>query len=181
MAASSAHSPQAAAPVLYVLRHAKAGSRASEGSDHERVLESEGRRDARAVGRALTHIDELPDRIVCSSAARTLETAHLARTAGGWEPEPEAQTRLYGAAGREIAAALAELGHGRRVLLVGHEPSLSELIGLLTGAEVAFPTAAVARIDLAIEGWSAIAPRKGRLVWLLTPAVFAARPRPRRA
>jgi len=119
--------------VLYVLRHARARSH-SDGGDHERELKRSGRHDARVAGEFLARLDGSPDRIVSSSAARALETAQLARSTGGFEPAVEPQPRLYGASGRELVAALSELDAGTRVLLVGHEPSLSELIGLLTGA-----------------------------------------------
>jgi phosphohistidine phosphatase len=55
-------------------------------------------------------------------------------------------------------------------MLVGHEPTWSELAGrLIGGAALDFPTAALARIDLEIETWSRADFGKGLLVWLVTP------------
>jgi hypothetical protein len=42
----------------------------------------------------------------------------------------------------------------------------------LCGTEPAFPTAAIARLQLGIPRWSAIAPGTGRLEWLVTPDVL---------
>jgi hypothetical protein len=46
-------------------------------------------------------------------------------------------------------------------------------VAQLTGGEPAFPTAALARIDLPGERWSEVAPGTGHLVWLVTPDVIA--------
>ena len=60
-----------------------------------------------------------------------------------------------------------------RVMLVGHEPSWSELIGeLVGGAEVRFPTAAMARINFDVDSWDRIRRDHGELAWLVKPKLF---------
>ncbi|HEX6883734.1 MAG TPA: histidine phosphatase family protein [Planctomycetota bacterium] len=159
---------------LYVLRHAKAED-AAAGGDHERVLRGRGRKTAKVVGRALARLDELPDLVLSSTAARARETAELALEAGGLAVELEQRREVYEASARTLLDQLATLPEeAQRVLLVGHQPGLSLLIAELTGAEPDFPTAACARVDLAVARWKDLAPGTGRLVWLFPADALAA-------
>ena len=160
---------------LYVLRHAKAEVEARSGGDHGRDLRRRGRRAAKDVGRFLSSLGETPERILCSTALRARATAELARESGGFAAEVELLPQLFGASAPALLALLSELGRGERVLLVGHEPALSQLIGVLSGAEIEFPPGALARIDLLCERWSELGPLVGRLVWLVTPELVVAR------
>ena len=56
------------------------------------------------------------------------------------------------------------------LLLAGHEPGWSASVGgLIGGADVHFPTAAMARVDVGVEQWSRVAWGRGALAWHLTP------------
>ncbi|NOT30361.1 MAG: histidine phosphatase family protein, partial [Planctomycetes bacterium] len=152
------------------------------GGDRARALKGRGRKAARLVGRYLTKLGEAPEFVLSSDALRARETAELAREEGGWSAPLELTPAIYesGTDGllRQIRAAEAAV---TRLLLVGHQPGLSLLIGELTGNEPDFPTAALARIDFELERWSAVAPRSGHLVWLVTPdGIGAQRPKPGR-
>lgn len=158
---------------LYVLRHAKAED-AAGGGDHARVLRGRGRKAAKLIGRTLARLDEAPDLVLSSSAARARETAELLVEAGGFATELELRREIYDASAETLLAQVGTIeGEARRVLLVGHQPGLSLLIAALTGAEPEFPTAALARVDLALTRWNELAPGTGRLVWLLPADVLA--------
>ena len=166
---------------LYLLRHAKAEESAPAGGDYERPLKRRGKKAARAVGKYLTRLGEEPELVLTSPAARARETADLAREEGGWEARSELCPAIYEASAdtllRQISAVEANVG---RLLLVGHQPSLSLLIAELTGSEPDFPTGALARVDFELARWREVEQGKGRLVWLVTPDVVAAlRPRSR--
>ncbi len=156
---------------LYILRHAKADRDPGTTSDHERALKRRGRKAAATMGRFLTRIGQAPDLVLSSSAVRARETAELAREAGGWEAPLEVRATIYeGSAQALLAAASAVDDSIERLLLVGHQPELSLLIARLTGgAEPAFPTAALARVDLAAERWRDVQAGAGTLCWLVTP------------
>lgn len=160
---------------LYVLRHAKAEESSRSGQDHDRELKGRGVRAAREAGRFLARLDEAPGLVLSSSAARARETAELAAEAAGWEAPLELRDALYEATADELLEELRTAPPDvQRLLLVGHQPSLSLLIAELTGSEPEFPTAALARVGLEPERWSELGPRCGRLVWLVTPAVIEA-------
>jgi phosphohistidine phosphatase len=57
-----------------------------------------------------------------------------------------------------------------RLLVAGHEPTWSDTVSqLIGGANLRFPTAAVARIDFDISHWSQVAFGRGELIWLIPP------------
>lgn len=62
--------------------------------------------------------------------------------------------RLYDASVPEYLQRLRELpSECRSVLLIGHNPTLEQLLLTLTGQVVEMPTAAVARVNLLLADW----------------------------
>ena len=58
--------------------------------------------------------------------------------------------------------------------MVGHEPSIGLLGGaLLGGSAIRMPTAALVRLDLAVESWAEVRPGIAQLAWHVTPKVLA--------
>lgn len=155
---------------LYVLRHAKAEEASAGIGDRARTLKRRGRKNAALVGRTLAKLGEAPELVLSSDAARARETAELAREEGRWSAPIELRPAIYEAGVETLLGQLRSVdGSVRRLMLVGHQPGLSLLIGELTGKEPEFPTAALARIDFVLEHWNELAPRGGKLVWLATP------------
>ena len=84
-----------------------------------------------------------------------------------------ADEALYAASVLDIVARLREVAPGNeRVLVVGHEPSMSGVVQHLAGARVVYPTGALARIDLEPAEWSGITEGRGELAWLLPPRLL---------
>lgn len=107
-------------PTLIVLRHAKAVAGLGT-PDIERALNERGRRDAAAAGDWLRANDLVPDRVVCSTAARTRETLDLLATGAGVSFEPG----IYDNDPDGLLALLNRVqGDVRRLLLVGHQRHL---------------------------------------------------------
>jgi phosphohistidine phosphatase len=153
---------------LFILRHGKAGWNSDQG-DHERTLTSPGPGDAGRIGRLLTSAGVPPDLVLSSSAVRARTTAEIAFAEGAWTCPLEFSRELYEATPTTLLDRLLSLESAHeRVLLVGHQPTLSELVGVLSGsAAPGFPTATLARIDFELETWSLVAPGTGRLMWLI--------------
>ena len=158
---------------LIVMRHAKAGELPG-GPDFERALRPRGRRDSAAAGRWLAASGFQPDLVLCSAARRTRQTWQrvsgtlLADTAAG-QPEFSAEQRLYQAGSEDVADRVRDVGEEfATVLYIGHNPAAAGLVGLLTGTEPAFPTAAVAVIGIPAS-WAGLAAGDGELVAYWTP------------
>lgn len=157
-----------------ILRHGKSDWYAGAATDHERPLNKRGTAAAMTMGRLLTRIGEAPNLIYTSSAVRAAETALLASDAGGWDCEPVEVDDLYETSAAEaLSIASRAPADVERLMLVGHEPTWSYLVGALTGASVQMKTATVAGIDLGIAEWAEAPIAYGSLVYLLQPRLFA--------
>jgi phosphohistidine phosphatase len=155
---------------LLVLRHAAAGQGAAR--DPDRVLTTQGRRDAATVGSALASTST-PDRALVSSARRAQDTFAEARDRGGWSAELHVLESLYHGGPHDVIAEIGAHGAGSTtLLLVGHEPWCSALIELLTGARVRMAAAALASLQVG-PSWDALDPQWCVLQWFAPPRTLA--------
>lgn len=161
---------------LMLMRHAKSDWDADVADDHSRPLNDRGVRSANRMGEALRDLDLVPQLVVSSTAMRARSTAELARLSGGWDSRLVLEDRLYGASFTDSLDIAAEYGDGHeRIMLVGHEPTWSQLVHHLTGARAAMRTATCADIEVSIPRWDALATATtGTLVALLQPRHFLA-------
>ncbi len=160
---------------VILFRHGKSDWGASYGSDHERPLAKRGRKAADRMGRFLSEMGEVPELAVSSTAVRARDTLDRAIRAGGWSCRVELLDDLYLPSPYTLLSVLQQQVEPlSSVMLVGHEPAWSETISLLVGGgDYRFPTAAMARIDVAIESWDEIDVGLGELRWLVTPKELA--------
>lgn len=153
---------------LLVLRHAEAAAAAAGEDDRSRPLTPYGMTQARDVGTWLAGRQELcPDRVLCSSARRTRATAALVIAAWATSPPVTYLEAIYAAMPGELLALLSRHGTNDRVLLVGHNPGVQQLVTTLcpdVPPHHPMPPAALARIVL--DG--ALEPGAGRLAMFRT-------------
>jgi phosphohistidine phosphatase len=156
---------------LLILRHAKSSWKDETLPDQERPLNKRGKREAPQVGELIRREGLLPDHILCSTAKRARLTAELAAEAAGYDGEIETDRDLYGGGAAAYLGALAKLDDGyERVMIVGHNPDLEELLRGLTGKVEGLSTAALAWVQLPIEQWRALNRRtSGQLAGLWRP------------
>lgn len=125
---------------LFLLRHGVAVPHgAPDFADDNRPLTPEGERRVRSVGRALKRLKVRPDRIATSPLPRAHRTAEIVAEAMGRTKLIEVVDDLR--AGRD-AASIAEWLTTRTessLLVVGHNPSLSDLLALLVHGPDAIP------------------------------------------
>jgi phosphohistidine phosphatase len=125
--------------VLYLLRHGDAED--GDGDDAARRLTAKGRRQAGRAGRALAALDAEIDACLTSPKLRAAETARLACEALSLEPEAAVELRGGGFEAPALAAGRGD------VLLVGHEPDLSDEVARLTGARAKMRKGGLALLD----------------------------------
>ena len=107
-----------------------------------------------------------PGRIFVSPLRRAQETARILIEQLGGELELETLDELEPEHdGSELIAALRVRATVEYVLAIGHQPLLGHVAEMLTGEEVGFPPAGMARI----EWGGALAPESGRLVEQVVP------------
>ena len=117
---------------IILLRHAHAEPPAGEQTDESRPLTEGGMREAAAAAAWLKEHGAEPDRLLCSPAMRTRETANRVVSAMGSETHVHFDPRIYEATPAELIQVLEEHADADCVLLVGHNPGLETLVALLT-------------------------------------------------
>jgi phosphohistidine phosphatase len=128
---------------LYLVRHAEA---APGEPDELRPLTSEGREQARALGRRLRNEDASPSIVLTSPLLRARETGAELAKALDVETEPE-QVLAPGAGVDDVRAAIE--GRGEQVVVVGHQPDCGQIAAALTGGpEPSFPAGGLVVLDL---------------------------------
>lgn len=159
---------------LFILRHAEAGkSIPSSAKDLERPLTAEGKEELEDVARTLARLKIKPDRIATSPLRRAKETAAIVAKSFKGRQKPEVWDELKPEGSKkELYGRLSKLRPESRVLLVGHEPYLTQMINELMGrqgvARIALRKSGLARVSV-----SSFSPRpEGELRWLLTPRLL---------
>ena len=142
----------AIARTLTLMRHGDALDAEDGLDDHERALSARGRRDATAIAAAVVDGAGPPDRLLCSPARRTVETARHVCTALGIGAERLVlDPALYLASADTLLAVIAthERADAPHLMLVGHNPGLETLVARLERrARVMLSTAALRRYAL---------------------------------
>jgi phosphohistidine phosphatase len=141
-------------PLIYLLRHGDAED--GDGDDAARPLTPKGERQTEAAGKALAALSAELDACLTSPKVRAADTARLACVKLGLNPEPVEELR-----GGPFDSQALSAGRGG-VLLVGHEPAMSNEIARLTGAKVKLRKGGLAIVD------------RNMLVALLRPIDLAA-------
>ncbi len=113
---------------LILMRHAKAVKGSEAPSDEARPLAPRGRRDAAAAGEAMAEQGLKPALALVSISARTRETADIALA--GRDVTTRFEDALYHAAPESVWDAFAA-SEAEKVLVIGHNPGMGELVSLL--------------------------------------------------
>jgi len=155
---------------LYFLRHGRALSRAEwRGDDDLRPLTPEGEAAMEGEARALAALGLGLETIVTSPLVRARRTAELVATALDGVELLEDERLAPGFDVKKLRAVVADRGAPRALMLVGHEPDFSAVVGALVGGgRVVCKKGGLARVDVAGPGLEA-----GELVWLLPPSQLA--------
>lgn len=128
--------------MIWLLRHGDA----EQGSDDDaRPLTSKGQRQADQAGRALAALGIKLDACLSSPKVRAMDTAKLA--CRHLPVEPEACDELAGGGFDPGQLAASSESGAREVLLVGHEPDLSDAIARATGARAKMKKGGLAGLD----------------------------------
>jgi phosphohistidine phosphatase len=115
---------------LYIVRHGKAETDSPTGRDQDRPLKGRGDKQARYLGAWFSVDRRRPAQIITSRFERAFETARLIQEAVGCQLQtaPELESG-------EPPSKAVELISGQDrspLMIVGHNPQLSELIWILT-------------------------------------------------
>ncbi len=151
---------------LTLVRHAKAASGSPGQDDFQRPLNERGLRDSVTMAQRLLAHDLAPQHIVSSPALRAVTTAQIfADTLGMPSSSLTTDRTIYEAS----SAALYDVVWGvsddyRSIMLVGHNPGLSDLLCLLSAQTFAdLATCAVVILQFDCQGWHQVDPYTARV------------------
>jgi phosphohistidine phosphatase len=142
---------------LLILRHGKSDWGGDAVDDFHRPLARRGRKAVKCMASWLRRQDLLPEHILSSTAERAKQTAlRLCRHAEIPESRVEWHEAIYAA---DLEALLQVLVNARqqqgRVMIIGHNPGLEELLEYLAGEAVeappgspTLPTTGLARLGM---------------------------------
>jgi phosphohistidine phosphatase len=153
---------------LYFLRHGRAMARADwSGDDDLRPLTPEGEAAMAREARTIAAMSLGLKVIVTSPLVRARRTAEIVAEAVGGGLRLIEDDRLAGGFDVEaLRAVAAEHGTPKALMLVGHEPDFSTVVGaLIGGGRVVCKKGGLARVDAADGDLEA-----AELVWLLPPS-----------
>ena len=175
---------------LMLLRHAKTEHDAPSGHDQDRRLDERGRLDAAAIGAWIGRHPPFPDAVLVSTAVRARQTWEIACDAMKDAVRERSRSRRSNCSTNSTApsrrsscgsSAWPRSADPARLMLVGHNPGMHELALMLAGSgdaaakkslEDNLPTAGLAILDFAIDDWSEVAFRRGKLVRFTSPKLL---------
>ncbi|HZQ91328.1 MAG TPA: phosphohistidine phosphatase SixA [Terriglobales bacterium] len=160
--------------ILYFLRHASAGThRSSQKSDDKRPLDRDGIEQCRELGRALAALELDVDLIISSPLKRATQTAALVANEIGYEGKVQQDAALRPESNCDaFRDLLGKYAKAESIMLVGHNPTLSEFLSLLISdggndRSVDLKKCAIARVERSGS-------RPATLHWCLTPKLLRA-------
>lgn len=163
---------------LLIFRHGIAEDVSPSGDDARRRLTERGVERTAAAARGLATLIEPPDRVLTSPKTRARQTAEIA--AGIFDRPVELVPVIAHGSAEAIREALAQRDEAR-LMVVGHEPTLGELVALLIGGRpgagaVAMKKAGAAWLEADVDdgGGAGSARSRGVLRALLPPRVLRA-------
>ena len=161
---------------IYLIRHSNAVEPGTPGyeDDSLRPLTEKGRDKMKDIASALKALDVKPDLIVSSPYVRAQQTAEILAKVLKYKQEPVLNDALVPMGNADhIIGEINEKYNVNELVLVGHEPCISVLIGTLTAGnpEIALNiknggVCCLSSDDLHTE-------RKAVLEWLLTPKILS--------
>ena len=146
---------------LCFLRHGEADWPNWTKPDNERPLTERGRKEMKRVAKFLERLKLVPDVILTSPLPRASQTAEIVGQRLGIELQIE-PALAHGFNIERLRRLLAKRD-AECIMIVGHEPEFSEIIGELTGGKTKISKAGVALLEINRSGTS------GTLLWLFPP------------
>ena len=146
---------------LILTRHAKSSWDDPLTPDHDRPLNERGKAAAADLGVWLASRGYVPDEVLCSDALRTRKTWSGIAPALPGTPVLELKPALYHA-GPDVMLAVLKHAKGDTVMMIGHNPGISEFAARLVARVPAhaefsrYPTGATLVCDFAVEAWDQI-------------------------
>jgi len=154
---------------LLLMRHAKSDWEAGL-ADFERPLNKRGNKAAAFMGKFCLENQLIPDLIYASPANRAKTTTKLFANACNYDSKIEFCEAFYFGYLSELHQKLQSTSDDiNRLLMLGHNPTWSDLVHYFSGIYTGMPTAAIAVLELNVNSWADVKQNTCKLVKFLKP------------
>jgi phosphohistidine phosphatase len=154
---------------LYIARHAKSDWGQAGYSDFDRPLNDKGMGDAKAMAQYLSSVDIKVDSIITSSAMRALTTANFYADEILMSGSPIKVDEIYEAEEQTMLKVIKNISNNMNaVMLVGHNPTFSLLVSMLTNKYVDMSAGSVAELKIDLDSWNEVKTNTAQLVQIIT-------------
>ena len=139
---------------LLLLRHAKSIWKKLNLTDHDRLLNERGKKDAPKMGKVIKELDIVPDLIISSPAKRAMDTAKLVAENCKYKKNIEKNPLLYASTLENYIDVIHMVSdYYQKVLVVGHNPIIEELVIKFINRMEIIPTCTLVQLSLNIQSW----------------------------
>lgn len=150
---------------LTLLRHGEAAVGVGQSGDLKRKLTQHGASQLLRLSNLLESEEMDFDFAVSSPAKRCLESLEIINKENRI-PQVEKNPAIYDASVMELLAIINSFGDTHaNVLLVGHNPGISHLVGFLTGdSSIVFAPGMLVRISFELPAWKLVSRNSGSIL-----------------
>lgn len=151
---------------LLIVRHAKSSWDVANIDDFDRPLNERGLRNAPEMARRLVLREFVPDLILSSPANRAISTARLFNHQfGDKEGMIKTEQSIYEASRSNLCKIIDRQNPDHcLIIMVGHNPGLTDYVNWLCDSDVELPTCAIAEIDVDDFKWNGWKKGSGKLI-----------------
>jgi phosphohistidine phosphatase len=139
---------------VYLMRHARSGWAEPGGRDFDRALDEHGYAEAEIVASRAADRMPRPELVLCSTALRCRQTAEAIQRAFGEDSDMQYVDELYNGSLETYLAVLAGQKQAGALMLIGHNPTLEEVLEAMIGPDrlaatipSGYPTAGLAALE----------------------------------
>ncbi len=160
---------------VYLMRHAKSDWSGYYVSDFERGLNKRGETHAPLMGKVLKDKEIKVSLIVTSPAKRAKLTAKSVAKELGYETKKILIIeKIYEASAQELLDVINSIDDRYdEVLIVGHNPSMTEIINMLDNVTLDnLPTASVVGFSFRVRSFKDIKPKSGKFLFFEYPKKY---------
>lgn len=155
---------------LYIARHAKSDWGQLGYSDFDRPLNEKGLGDAKAMADHLGILNIKVDSIITSSAKRALTTAKFYAEKILTDGELIEIDEIYQAEEHDMLNLIKSLSDNYDfVMLVGHNPTFSFLVKLLSDQSVEMSAGCVIKLEIDQDSWNKVSLGSANFKKMLSP------------
>ncbi len=163
---------------LLILRHGKTELVSDTGRDFDRKLVERGKRNCTDMARYIKGHLTIPDIVLVSAAARTIESAEWVMKEWTKQPEYIVDERIYNASSETLFDLIHEhAGAASTAMIIGHNPGMILLChdlmaedGNQAGQDINdFPTATLADMVFDLDQFKDLERESGKLLSLIRP------------